>query len=321
MPPTGLPETPEALLRRIGWKVVKRLDGRLQGDYRTLLHGNGTDVAEIREYVVGDDVRHIDWNVTARTDTPHVRTFLEDRNLTSWLLIDRSASMMFGRSERTKNAQLVDVTMSIARVLSRGGNTVGAVLFDTKVERVIAPRTGRNHLLHLARELTTPVLPTTAAPRSTSFLRRRARQRSAPLVTAPTNLADLLDAALQTMKRRSLVIVASDFISAPGWDRPLRALTARHDVVALWITDPRESELPDAGFLVVEDAETGELVSVDTSDTEFRRRYTEVTQAHAQEIRDTALRAGVDLHPVSTDDDLVAVLIRIIERRARQRRR
>ena len=299
MAAVGLPPTPEAVLRRIEWKVIRRLDGRLQGDFRTLLHGAGVDVADLREYVPGDDVRHIDWNVTARTETPHVRTFLEDRELTAWLLLDRSASMAFGPTDRPKGLVLAEVATTIARLLSRGGNLVGAVLFNNAVEQTIVPRTGRNHVLRIARELLTPSLPTGTS----------------------TNLADLLNVGARTIRRRSLVIVASDFISEPGWEDPLARLARRHEVIALRLVDPRETELPDAGLLVVEDAETGELLSVDTSDPEFRLRFRTAAEERDAQIRSAAAQAGVDLHVVSTEDDLVAVLVRIVELRRRRRRR
>ena len=298
MAAAGLPPTPESVLRRIEWKVIRRLDGQLQGDFRTLLHGSGIDVADLREYEPGDDVRHIDWNVTARMEIPHVRTFLEDRELTAWLLLDRSASMAFGPTDRPKGLVLAEVAITLARLLSRGGNLVGAVLFNNAVEVTIAPRTGRNHVLRLARELMKPTPPTGTT----------------------TNLADLLNIGARTIRRRSLIMIASDFISEPGWEHPLGRLARRHEVIALRLFDPRETELPDAGLLVVEDAETGELLSVDTSDPEFRRRFALVATERDAEIRAAARRAGVDLHVVSTEDDLVAALARIVELRRRRRR-
>ena len=294
----SVPSTPESVLRRLQWTVIRRLDGRLQGDYRTLLHGSGTDVADLREYAVGDDVRHIDWNLTARMDTPYVRTYLEDRELSAWLLLDRSASMGFGRDDRAKDVVLAELAATLARLLTRRGNLVGAILFNNAVERTFVPRSSRNHVLRLTKELLSPPAPTGTS----------------------TNIADLLTAAAATIKRRSLLIIVSDFISEPGWERPLSVLSQRHDVVAVRLFDPRERELPDAGVIVVEDAETGELLSVDTSDPEFRQRFRAVNDAREAEIEATAKRARVDLHTISTDDDLVAALIRIVELRRRRRR-
>jgi uncharacterized protein (DUF58 family) len=293
----GLHATPESVLRRLEWKVIRRLDGRLQGNYRTLLHGSGIDVADLREYQTGDDVRHIDWNVTARTDVVHVRTFMEDRELTAWLLLDRSASMTFGPVDRPKGLVLAEVATTLARVLSRGGNLVGALLYNNGVERTMQPHSDRNHVLYLARELLKPVVSTGTT----------------------TKLGDLLDVGAHMIKRRSLVVIVSDFISEDGWERSLRLLTRRHEVVAIRVVDLRETDLPDAGLIVVEDAETGELLSVDTSDPQFRRRYSEATAQREQAIRDKATSAGVDLHTISTDDDLIAALIRIVALRRKRR--
>ena len=198
MPPTGS-TTPESVLRRLEWRVIRRLDGRLQGDYRTLLRGNGVDFADLREYELGDDVRRIDWNVTARMDAPHVRTYLEDRELTAWLLLDRSASMGFGPTERPKEIVLTELATTLARLLTRGGNRVGAILYNNAVEQTVTPRNGRNQVLRLAHELLRPTVPNGTA----------------------TNLADLINAAARSIKRRSMVFLVSDFISAPGWERPL----------------------------------------------------------------------------------------------------
>jgi uncharacterized protein (DUF58 family) len=297
---SGVPgkETPDGVLRRLEWHVMRRLDGRLQGDYRTLLHGSGVDVAELREYEPGDDVRHIDWNVTARMDTPYVRTYLEDRELTAWLLLDRSASMAFGPTLRTKQTVLTELAATLARLLTRNGNLVAAMLYNNGVERTLPPATGRNHVLRLTHELLRPIAASGTA----------------------TNLADLVVHATRTIKRRSLVVVISDFITDSNWERPMLLLAQRHDVVAIQLSDPAELDLPNAGLIVVEDAETGELISVDTGDQEFRRRFAEVAQQRSAEIRAAALRARLDLHPVSTRDDLVTALVRIVESRRRRRR-
>jgi uncharacterized protein (DUF58 family) len=291
-------QTPEALLRRLEWRVIRRLDGLLQGDYRTLRRGAGIDVADLREYVPGDDVRHIDWNVTARLDTPYVRSFLEDRDLTAWLLLDRSPSMGFGPSERPKETVLIEVATALSRLLTRGGNRVGAILFNNTIERTVPPRNGRTHVLRLTHHLLQP----------------------ADVTNTSTDLTQLLNAGAGVARRRSLIFVVSDFISEPGWERPLAQLTERHEVVAIRLVDPHEMELPNAGVIVVEDAETGELLSVDTSDPGFRRRFHELAQAREAELHATVKRAGVWLYDVSTEDDLVRALIRIAESRRRQHR-
>lgn len=299
MSPNGLPETPEKLLKRLEWHVIRRLDGRMQGDYRTFLHGQGIDVADLREYEHGDDVRHIDWNVSARMDSPYVRTYLEDRELTAWLLLDRTPSMTFGLTERPKNAVLAELASALARLLSRSGNRVGALLLNGDAVATIPPRTGRNHVLRISQHVMKPVESTQSS----------------------TDLSMFLAVANRTITRRSLVIIVSDFISEPGWERELSALTQRHEVVAIHLCDPRESEIPDAGLIVIEDSETGELLSVDTSDPEFRMRFREAAERSRAELVAATRQARVDLHPVSTEDDLVEALVRIVDRRRRRRLR
>ena len=289
---------PERVLRRLEWQVIRRLDGRVQGDYRTLFHGPGIDFADLREYEPGDDVRHIDWNVTARMDTPFVRQYLADRELTGWLLLDRSPSMGFGPIERSKEVVLTEIASTMARLLTRNGNRVGAILYNNAVERTIPPNGGRNQVLRLARDLMRPVTPTTTA----------------------TDLTGLLRHALNTMKRRSLIVVISDFISEPGWEKPLAMLGRRHEVVAIRLVDAREAELPDVGFIAVEDTETGELLYVDTGDPGFRERFRAAGEARESDLASVARRSGVYLNTISTDEDLVAALVRLIQRRKQQRR-
>ena len=293
--------SPERLLRRLEWRVVRRLDGLLQGDYRSLFRGMGLDFTDLREYEPGDDLRHIEWNVTARLDTPYVREYVEDREITTWLLLDLSPSMAFGPIARQKGLIVAEVATTIAHVLSRGGSRVGAVLFDTSVRTVIPPASGRNQVLRIAK----------------SVLDNREEGTGTGSVT---DLGALFRATAGLARRRSLVIAVSDFISAEGWERPLALLARRHEVVGLQVSDPRESELPDVGSIYVEDAETGEQIFVDTSDAGFRQRLREAAAERQVALEGTAQRAGVDLHRVSTDDDLVRVLVRVSALRRRRRR-
>ncbi|HET6668496.1 MAG TPA: DUF58 domain-containing protein [Intrasporangium sp.] len=292
--------SPERLLRRLEWRVVRRLDGLLQGDYRSLFRGMGLDFTDLREYEPGDDLRHIEWNVTARLDTPFVREYVEDREITTWLLLDLSPSMAFGPVARQKGLIVAEVATTIAHVLSRGGSRVGAVLFDTGVRTVIPPASGRNQVLRIAKAVLD--------------------NREVAGTGSVTDLGALFRATAGLARRRSLVIVVSDFISAEGWERPLALLARRHEIVALQVTDPRESELPDVGSIYVEDAETGEQIFVDTSDAGFRRRLRDAAVERQETLEGEAQRAGVDLHRVSTDDDLVRVLVRVSELRRRRRR-
>jgi uncharacterized protein (DUF58 family) len=294
-------QTPEQLLRRLEWQVIRRLDGRLQGSYRTFFYGSGIDFADLRTYTPEDDVRHIDWNVTARLDEPYVRQYTEDRELTAWLLLDRSRSMEFGAPGRGKDVVLTELAVTLARLLARGGNRVGALLYDERPERMVPPRTGRTHVLRLTHELAKP--------------------RPAPAAAgARTDLAALLHLALSTIRRRSLVFLVSDFITGTGWERPLARLAQRHEVVAVRLVDPLERELPEVGLLVVEDAETGEQVIADTSDPEFRRRFHTEVDRREQDLQASIGRAGVRLTDVSTDDDLPAALVEMVRRSRRPRR-
>jgi uncharacterized protein (DUF58 family) len=293
--------TPERVLRRLELRVLRRLDGRLQGDFRTVFRGTGVDVADLREYQFGDDLRHVDWNVTARTDVTHVREYLEDREVTAWLLLDSSASMDFGPVERHKHIVLTEIAAAVAQLLSRGGNRVGAVLFDSGVRETIPPGHGRNQVLRiLARLMRTPDADHPTAP-------------------GTTDMAAALRAALGILRRRSLVVIVSDFLSEPGWQGLLGRLARRHDVVAIQVVDRREFELPTAGMLYVEDAETGEVIFVDTDDSGFQRRLRAVADERQVTLAADLRSVGLDLFTVSTDEDLVRALFRIAGLRRRRR--
>jgi uncharacterized protein (DUF58 family) len=315
----GRPElTPERILRRLEWRVLKRLDGRLQGESRTIFPGAGIDVVDLREYETGDDARHIDWNVTARTDITHVRKYLEDRDVTAWLLLDRSPSMGFGPVERRKHVVLTEIAATVAQVLARGGNRIGAVLFDTGVDEIIPPGQGRTQVLRiLARVVRSAEENLTG--------RDGAEPVPAPRTALPspqraTALAVPLRAALGIARRRSLVVIVSDFISEPGWEDALARLAQRHDVVAIQVVDRREFDLPSVGMIWVEDAETGEQIFVDSDDPAFQRRLRAAADERQAALVAAARRAGTDLFTIATDEDLVRALARIADRRRRRRR-
>jgi len=289
---------PERLLRRLEWRLGRRLDGRMQGAYRTVWHGAGIDFTDLRVYLPEDDVRHIDWNVTARVDEPYVRLYTEDRELTCWLVIDRSASMRFGA--HGKESVAADLAIALGRLVSQGGNRVGAILFDNDAQQVIPPRTGRDQILRITRELTRPF---PAAKGTTTDLSRMLRL-----------------AASTTIRRRSLVFVMSDFIGDPGWERDLARLTHRHEVVVIRVVDPAELDLPDLGVIVVEDAETGEQLLVDTSDPLLRSRLATQVGLREDAVAEAMRKAGVDAHRLTTDQDLLAALVDMVQRSGRGRR-
>ena len=311
----------EALLRRLEWSVLKRLDGLLQGDFRTLRRGNGVDLADLREYQMHDDVRHIDWNVTARLDVPHVRQFTEDRDLTAWFLLDLSGSVDFGSGDTTKLAVSAGFVTALARLLTRHGNRVGALLYGSRVDTVLPPGSSRTHVLNLLQRMRMPrprPAPTQrSAPRRWTWWRRQAPAASAPTATS---LADLLDTAAPMLKRRSLVFVVSDFISTPGWEQPLARLSQRHEVVAVRLFDPLEGALPEMGLVTLEDAETGEQLFVDSADPAFRARYERIAQDQEARLREALAQSGADTLELATDDDLLQALLRWCDLR-RQRAR
>jgi len=288
---------PEHVLRRLEWTVLRRLDGLLQGDYRTLMRGTGMDLADLREYQHHDDVRHIDWNVTARLQLPHVRVFTEDREMASWFLLDLSPSVDFGSGPQRKSQISSEFVAVLARVLTRHGNRVGAMLYGTGVDTVIPARGGRGHVLRLLHSM---------------------QMRPEAKGTAATRLDDLLRSAAQFLRRRSTVFVVSDFISEPGWEKTLGQLAQRHEVVAVRLLDPLELELPDLGLLPIRDAETGEQLLVDTHDAGFRKRFARIAAQREAELRQALAKAGVDTLELSTDGDLVDAIMRFTELRKRR---
>lgn len=289
----------EAILRRLEWTVIRRLDGMLQGDYRTLFRGAGLDLHDLREYQHHDDVRHIDWNVTARLQMPHVRQFTEDRELNAWFLLDLSGSVDFGSQERTKRIVSAEFVAVLARLLTRHGNRVGAVLFGNQVEAVLPARHGRMHVLHLLQRMRT-------------FQASRSQRE--------TQLRQLLDAARRMIPRRSVVFVVSDFISAPGWRDAMARLAQHHEVTAVRLYDAAELELPDLGLVTIQDAETGEQLFVDTHDPAFRARFVRAAEENEAALHEALAHAGVDTLELATDDDLVETVVRFAEmRRLRSR--
>jgi uncharacterized protein (DUF58 family) len=301
--------TPERLLVRLEWRVIRRLDGRLAGGYRTAHRGTGTDLVGLREYTEGDDARHIDWNVTARLNEPQLRVFTEDRELTVWLVLDCSASMTVGAPGRGKQDVLSELALVLARLFSRGGNRVGALLYDTglydtglydtRAVRIVPPGTGRTHVLRIGAEL--------------------ARTADAGQRKATTNLAAMLDAVDKLARRRALVVVISDFIGDGDWGRSLLRLVPRHEVVALRVVDAADDELPDVGLVVIEDAETGEQLVIDSGDPLLRARLRAGVEEREARLDAGMRRAGVPMHRIGTDADLATALIEVVLSTRRRR--
>ena len=312
--------------------MLRRLEGRLAGGYRTAHRGAGTDLAGLRDYVEGDDARHIDWNVTARLNEPQLRVFTEDRELTVWLVLDQSASMTVGAPGRGKHEVLSELAVVLARLFSRGGNQVGAVLYDNGAVRTVPPGSGRRHVLHLAALL--------AGRRAEAAARLRAaagesrRRRGTALKARParggghggsghrpgtTDLAAMLDAVARLARRRALIIVISDFIGDGDWERSLLRLGPRHEVVALRVVDAADDELPEAGLVVVEDAETGEQLVIDSGDPLLRARLRAAVAEREARLAAGMRRAGVPVHRIGTDADLATALIEVVASTRRRR--
>jgi uncharacterized protein (DUF58 family) len=287
------PQTTEALLARLDLRIARRLEGLLQGDHKSPFRGQGLDLADLREYQFHDDVRRIDWNVTARTQIPHVREYIEDREVTAWFLLDMSPSIDFESVSVSKRAVLTEFTAMMCRFLARHGNRVGALLFSGGVDRQIPARGGRRQT-HVILD---------------AMNRYRTKR------PAPTDLSRALAEAARMVSRRALVFVVSDFISPDGWEKPLGQLASRHDVVAVRLTDPFEMRLPNLGMITFQDSETGEQLFIDTHDPGFRRRFAAAADAREEKLRAVFDRAGVDAVELSTEDDVADAVLRFADMR------
>jgi uncharacterized protein (DUF58 family) len=288
------PRDPEQLLKRLEWSVIRRLDGLLHGDYRTLFRGPGLDLADIREYQYHDDVRHIDWNVTARMQVPYVREYNEEREISAWFLLDLSPSVDFGSGAASKRSVSAEFVGVLARLLTRRGNRVGALFYGDSVDTVIPVRGGRRHVLGLLHRM----------------MARPPRQS-----TGATDLSAFLESAARLARRRSLVFLVSDFISTTDWGPSLARLAQRHEVVAVRLHDPLEHAIPDLGMFLMQDAETGEQVMVDTGASGFRRRFAAAVERRENALREAFAHAGVDALELSTEDDLLGAILRFSDLR------
>lgn len=307
--PKGLPPT-------VSWPGSRRLDGLFQGNHETLLQGAGMRLSDIREYLPGDDVRHIDWNVSARTGSLHVRTFYEERELTAWFLIDTSASMGFGFAGTPKHQVARQVTDTLSSLLVRQADRFAALFHDGRTQAPFAllpPGTGQYHQVRLARLFMQVDRRPTATATAPSA---KAGQSSPPTGTL---LSPMLRRAFSVIRRRSLVIIVSDFLAAPGWDHWLRQLAHRHDVLCLRVVDPAECSIPDLGLITVEDAESGTQCLIDTGDPVIRARYAEIVASRERLLAATCRGAGADLLSIQTAVPVVPQLLSYLALRKKRR--
>jgi len=314
----------EALAHALTWAALRRLDGFFQGSYDTLFHGVGMRMSDIREYLPGDDVRHMDWNVTARTGTPHVRTFYEDRDLTAWFLIDSSASLAFASKGLSKHMVAQQAVHTLATVLVRHGNRVAAMVDDGQEAqgpmKLLAPAGGIHQALGLRRLFSASDPRRAAVPAGSG---RAKSPATGPAARAShslgTPLAPLLKRAFGVIRRRGLVVIVTDFLVAPGWEPWLRRLAHRHEVLCLQIYDPVEVELPDVGMLYIEDSESGEQCFIDTGDAQIRARYADIMREKRSALQKTCALAGADLLNIGTADPLIPTLMRYLTLRKKRR--
>ena len=310
---------PDQLLVRLEWLVIRRLDGQVAGGYRTAHRGAGTDLVGLREYTEGDDARHIDWNVTARLNEPQLRVFTEDRELTVWLVLDRSASMTVGLPGRGKDDVLSELALVLARLFGRGGNRVGALLYDTGAVRTVPPGSGRRHTLRIGAELARTAEAGRRGAGRNGAGRNGAGRNGAGHYGGTTDLAAMLDAVAKLARRRALIVVISDFIGDGDWGRSLLRLVPRHEVVALRVIDAADDELPNVGLVVVEDAETGEQLVIDSGDPLLRARLRAGVEERDARLDAGMRRAGVPIHRIGTDADLATALIEVVASTRRRR--
>ena len=279
-------------VRRIEVRTKRLVNDSLAGSYQSVFKGRGMNFDEVREYVPGDDIRSIDWNVTARTGVPHVKKFTEERELTIMLLIDISGSGDFGSGEISKRELMAEVGSVLAFSAVKNNDKVGLLLFTDFIELYIPPQKGRTHILRIIREIL--------------FFSPRGKK---------TDLKLPLDFINRVIKRKCVTFLLSDFCFADNFKTSLKTLRPklqvtgrRHDLIAVVVSDPRESTLPDVGWLTLEDAESGEQIELDTSDPRLRQQYRELAEKRDRQLKKTLRSAGTDIINLSTDSPYLSVL-------------
>ncbi len=282
------------LMRRGRWPVLRRLGFHPGGDERSSFRGTGLEYSDVREYQAGDDPRTIEWNITARSDRPFVRESLPDRGLDAWMLVDITKSLDWGTARCLKRDLAIEFLSVVGQLLIGRGNRIGALLFDDRVRSIVPPAAGRNALLQLIA---------------------RVERAAGAASDRQTNLASVLAEAGHLIRRPSLILIISDFMTADGWQQPMRTLGVRHEVLAVWVVDPRERDIPDVGVVTFEDPESGEQLLVDTSDRKLRSRFQAAAEAQRESLRAEMRRCRVDVAEVSTDRELVPQLVGFIKQR------
>ena len=278
------------------------IDDQLSGDYHSTFKGQGVEFDEVRPYVAGDDVRTIDWNVTARTGVPFIKRFSEERELTVMFLVDVSGSQTYGSVERSKAELAAEVASLLALTAIRNQDKIGLVLFSDRIVKYIPPRKGRQSVMRLVREVL-------------------AAEDDA---TGGTDIAGALRFLNGVQKRRAVVFLVSDFLrgaggDSAGYEKLLRVVARRHDVVCIPVSDPAEAELPNVGLAELEDPETGELLLVDTADASVRARFAAAAKAETEHRDRFFARSGIDNVPVSTDRPYIQAIRALFKRRASKR--
>ena len=289
---------PDSLLRATDLVLRRRVDSLLAGDYRSATLGVGTELAQIRPYQPGDDVRRMDWNVTARTRQPHVRVHLAERALTTWLLLDASPSMSFGTADRRKADVAEGVSLVVGHLAARRSSRLGVMTFGDRVSRLLPPRQGRAALLGLIETL-----------------------EREPEADGGGNdaLNEVLGRAARIARQRALLVVVSDFLGPRTWHEPLLRLAGKHDVLAVEIGDPRESHLPDVGDLWLVDPETGEHLKVDTGSARLRERFARAAAAEQEQTAQLFRSLNVNHVRLSTEGDWLRMLVAFLRLQRRWR--
>ena len=286
----------QAKVRQIEIRTRRLVSDAMVGQYQSVFKGQGMDFDEVREYQPGDEVRNIDWNVTARLNAPFVKQFVEERELTVMLVVDLSASGQFGSGTQTKQELAAEVTAVLAFAAQRNNDKVGLIIFSDHVEKFVPPSKGKRHVLRVLREL----------------LYHRPEGRG-------TDITAALDYLNHVQRKRAVTFLVSDFRDA-GFEKSLAVAGRRHDMIAVRVGDLREREIPSVGLLELEDPETGERLVVNTSDPRFRAGFRESSRSAREELDRTLRRGGVDVIDIETGEPYVRPLMRFFKERMRRRR-